>query len=312
MKLEDRTRWLKQRSKELGFEFSGISQAKRLDEAAEKLNNWLSAGYHGDMRYMENHFEKRVDPRELVPGARSVISLMHNYTPAAVQNSHAPKLARYAYGEDYHHVLKNKLRQLMHELGEKFGEISGRCFVDSAPVMEREWAELSGLGWKGKNTLLINPTAGSYYFLAEIICDMDFVYDSPMRDHCGTCTRCIDACPTNAISPQGYILDAGKCISYLTIELREAIPEDFSSKMEDWVFGCDICQEVCPWNRFSNPHHEPAFEPKPQLMQMSREDWEEITEEVFDNLFSKSAVQRTRYEGLRRNLDFLAKGMGEK
>ena len=260
------------------------------------------------MKYMENHFEKRTDPTQLVPGAKSVIVLLHNYFPKGKQkDKEAPRLARYAYGEDYHFVLKRKLKDLLRFIRKNIGEVHGRCFVDSAPVMERDWARLAGLGWTGKNTLLIHPRAGSWFFLAEIILDLELQPGSPIKDHCGTCTRCVDACPTGAISPQGYLLDGSKCISYLTIELRGAIPESFRGKMENWMFGCDICQEVCPWNRFSTPHSEPAFEPHPELLNMTRREWEEITEEVFNKVFKKSAVKRAKLEGLKRNIEFLKK-----
>ncbi len=255
---------------------------------------------------MANHFELRTDPTKLVPGAKTVVALMHNYFPKETQEDPAaPKLARYAYGEDYHHVLKGKLKDLLRFIQENIGEVDGRCFVDSAPVMEREWAKRSGLGWTGKNTLLLRPSAGSYFFLAELIIDLELVADDPIRDHCGTCRRCIEACPTEAISPQGYLLDASKCISYLTIELREELPTEFQEKMENWAFGCDICQEVCPWNRFAQQHQEPAFAPHPDLLGMSERDWLEMTEEVFAKLFKKSAVKRTKFEGLKRNLRFL-------
>jgi epoxyqueuosine reductase len=290
----------------LGFSFTGFAKARPLEEEARRLEQWLNLGFHGRMSYMENHFELRTDPAKLVPGARSVIVLMHNYFPKEHQTPDAPKLARYAYGEDYHAVLKTKLKALLHFIRENTGEVNGRCFVDSAPVLERDWAKWAGLGWTGKNTLQIHPKAGSYYFLAELILDLELEPDQPIRDHCGTCRRCIEACPTKAIAPQGYLLDASKCISYLTIELREAIPETFRGNMENWMFGCDICQEVCPWNRFSRPHHEPAFDPPSGLMNMTRREWEEITAEVFDALFKKSAVKRTKYEGLKRNISFLA------
>lgn len=277
-----------------------------MDEEARRLEAWLRQGFHGKMSYMENHFDLRTDPTKLVPGAKSVIVLMHNYFPKEKQTDPAaPKLARYAYGEDYHFVLKRKLKDLLHFIRENIGEVNGRCFVDSAPVLERDWAKRTGIGWTGKNTLLIHPKAGSYFFLAELILDLELAPDSPLRDHCGTCRRCIDACPTDAISPEGYLLDASKCISYLTIELRDAIPGEFQGKMENWAFGCDICQEVCPWNRFSKPHDEPAFEPHPELMAMSKRQWEEVTEEVFKQIFKKSAVKRTKFEGLKRNLQFL-------
>ncbi len=257
---------------------------------------------------MANHFEKRIDPTKLVDGAKTVVSLLYNYFPEEKPSDPlAPKLARYAYGEDYHFVIKRKLKSLIHFIQENIGEVNGRCFVDSAPVMEREWAKKSGLGWFGKNTLIIHPKKGSYFFLAELIIDLELPPDHPIKDHCGTCTRCIDACPTDAISPQGYILDGSKCISYFTIELKEAIPETMKGKFENWMFGCDICQEVCPWNRFATPHQEPAFDPHPDLLDLKKEDWEEITEDVFKKVFKKSAVKRTKFSGLQRNIQFLNK-----
>ncbi len=296
----------------LGFSFVGFAKAQRLDEQARKLEDWLNHGFNGKMGYMANHFDLRTDPTKLVPGAKSVIMLMHNYFPKEnQQDPEAPILARYAYGEDYHFVIKRKLKSLLQFIEENIDEVNGRCFTDSAPVMEGEWARRTGIGWQGKNTLIINPKAGSYFFLAELILDLELEPDNPIRDHCGTCRRCIDACPTQAISPEGYFLDGSKCISYLTIELKEAIPEEFKRKMENRVFGCDICQEVCPWNRFSTPHNEPDFDPSPKLMEMTKEEWHEITEEVFREVFRKSAVKRTKYEGLKRNLRFLLED-GEK
>ncbi len=298
--------YVKAAANELGFSFVGIAKAEKMEPEAKRLEAWLSQGFNGRMKYMENHFDKRVDPRKLVPGARSVISLLYNYsTSAAQRDPQAPKLSKYAYGKDYHWVIKAKLTELVEQIREKVGEVDGRCFVDSAPVLERDWARRSGLGWIGKNTMLINPKAGSYFFLAELIIDLELEPDGPIKDYCGTCRRCIDACPTDAISPSGYILDGSKCISYLTIELREEIPQSFQDQMENWVFGCDICQEVCPWNRFSKEHEEPAFSPKAELMGMTAREWHEITKDVFKVLFKDSAVKRTRYRGLRRNLDFL-------
>ncbi len=306
MDIATRTALLKDEAYRLGFEFVGIARAEHMDEEARRLEIWLNQGYHGKMHYMANHFDKRTDPRKLVPGARSVVSLVYNYFPQSEQtDSDAPKIARYAYGKDYHFVIKEKLRALLNYLQEQIGAIEGRCFVDSAPVLERDWARRAGVGWVGKNTLLLNPKRGSYFFLAELIIDLELAYDGPIKDYCGRCRRCIDACPTDAISPQGYIMDGSKCISYLTIELREAIPESFSGQMENWMFGCDICQEVCPWNRFSKPHSEPAFEPHPDLLEMKKEDWEELTEEVFREVFRRSAVKRTKFSGLKRNISFL-------
>jgi len=290
-----------------GFAQTGIARAERMTEEERHLEQWLNQGKHGTMSWMENHFDKRVDPTKLVPGAKSVISLLYNYFPDDDGPSReAPKISRYAYGQDYHKVIRKKLYDLVREIEALVGApIDGRVFVDSAPVLERDWAKRAGVGWTGKNTLLINPKLGSYYFLAEIISDLDLQPDSRIKDYCGSCTACIDACPTEAISPQGYLVDGSKCISYLTIELREAIPEEFAGRMEGWAFGCDICQEVCPWNRFSTPHDEPAFDAHPDLPAMSPRERTEMTEEVFMRVFQKSAVKRTKFTGLRRNIDFL-------
>ena len=308
MNRDKRTQLLREEAQRLGFSFVGISKAGRLDDEARRLEAWLNRGLHGQMHYMAKHFDKRVDPRRLVPGAKSVVSLLYNYYPEQRrQDPEAPKISRYAYGKDYHYVLKPKLKSLLQFLREQIGEIEGRCFVDSAPVLERDWARRSGNGWVGKNTLLIHPKAGSYFFLAELIIDLELTPDGPMKDYCGTCRRCIEACPTDAIAPEGYLVDGSKCISYLTIELREAIPDEFRGTMENWMFGCDICQEVCPWNRFSKPHQEPAFEPHPQLLDMTKREWKELTEETFRQVFRKSAVKRTKYEGLKRNIRFLEK-----
>lgn len=299
------TRLIKAEAQRLGFFLTGIARAERLDEEARKLEAWLNGGYHGQMAYMENYFEQRVDPRRLVEGARSVISLAYNYhNPRKQSDPEAPRLSQYAYGEDYHYVIKRKLKSLLQFIRERIGEVNGRCFVDSAPVLERDWAKRAGTGWVGKNTLLIHPKAGSYFFLAELILDLELIYDQPMKDYCGTCTRCIDACPTQAIAPDGYWMDGSKCISYLTIELREAIPEAFRGQMANWMFGCDICQEVCPWNRFARPHEEPAFLPSGGLLDMKRQEWIDLSEEVFQKLFRRSAVKRTGYHGLKRNILF--------
>lgn len=302
-----------------GFMGVGISKAERLDDEAKQLEAWLSRGYHGEMSYMANHFEMRVDPRKLVPGAKSVVSLMYNYFPGTEEvqltthdsrltvHDSSFKISKYAFGEDYHKVVRRKLKELVKELKQVVGDFHGRVFVDSAPVMERDWAKRSGQGWIGKNTLLIHPKKGSYFFLAEIILDIELEYDHPMRDHCGTCTKCIDACPTEAISPEGYILDGSKCISYLTIELKSNIPSAFKGKMEDWIFGCDICQDVCPWNRFSKPHQEPAFEMNENVKELKKEDWFELTAEIFDTIFEKSAVKRAGFQGIKRNIEFVQK-----
>ncbi len=290
----------------LGFDLVGFARAERLDQAALQLEKWLSKGAQGRMSYMENHFDMRVDPTLLVPGAKSVICLTFNYfTEQKQTDPRAPKIARYAYGTDYHLVVKERLKMLLQFIQDTFGEVNGRCFVDSAPVMEREWAQRAGLGWNGRNTLTINPKSGSFFFLAEIICDLPLVYDDPIRDHCGTCRRCIDACPTQAIAEEGYFLDASKCISYLTIELRDEIPPAFKEHMDGWMFGCDVCQDVCPWNRFSATHSEPFFEPHPDLLNLTRKDWEALDEEIFGRVFKKSAVKRVKFSGLKRNIAFL-------
>lgn len=296
---------IKTHAKRLGFTSCGIAKADFLDEEAPKLEQWLNNDFHGKMQYMENHFDKRLDPRLLVEGAKSVISLSYNYFPEQQQQNNTYKIAKYAYGEDYHYVVKNKLFELLEILREEIGEINGRCFTDSAPVMERVWAEKAGLGWNGKNTLLIQKQEGSFFFLAELIIDLELEYDVPFTtNHCGTCTKCIDACPTKAILPNNQ-LDATKCISYLTIELRDNIPTEFKDQTQDWMFGCDICQDVCPWNRFSKIHNEPLFSPKENMLNMTKRDWEEITEDTFKKVFKKSAVKRTKYSGLTRTISFL-------
>ncbi len=300
------THLLRQKADEMGFQFVGISAARELTEEARQLEKWLNQNHHGKMGYMANHFDKRIDPRKLVDGAKSVVTLLYNYhNPAEQTDPDAPKISQYAYGKDYHKVVKHKLKDLLEYLQEQIGEISGRCFVDSAPVLERDWAKHSGSGWIGKNTLLITKEQGSYFFLAELIIDIELDYDGAIKDYCGRCTRCIDACPTDAISPEGYWVDGSKCISYLTIELKEALPKEMQGKMDNWMFGCDVCQQVCPWNRFAQKHQESAFEPHADLLDMTQSDWQEITEEVFRKVFQKSAVKRTKYSGLKRNLDFL-------
>ena len=273
---EKHTQLIKQKAKELGFDYCGISKAEKLQKEEPNLESWLSKGFHGKMAYMENHFDLRLDPTKLVDGAKSVISLLYNYFPGEDQDPSTYKIAKYAYGRDYHFVIKDKLKTFLSDLQNELGEIQGRVFVDSAPVMERQWAAKSGLGWIGKNSLLINKTQGSFFFLAEMIIDLELEYDGPVKDYCGTCTKCIDACPTDAILDDG-IVDASKCISYLTIELKESIPEEFRGKYEDWVFGCDICQDVCPWNRFSKKHNEPAFTKTKGVKSVMNEDWEEFT-----------------------------------
>lgn len=285
--------------------FCGVSRAEFLEEEAPRLEKWLNANMHGSMSYMENHFDKRLDPRLLVDGAKSVVSLALNYFPEKIQVSDSYKLSKYAYGEDYHFIIKYKLKELMKFIQSEIGEVEGRVFVDSAPVLDRAWAKKSGLGWIGKNANLINKQSGSFFFLAELIIDLELEPDGPVKDYCGTCTACIDECPTDAI-PEPYVVDGSKCISYLTIELKdEIIPKEFQGKMEDWMFGCDICQDVCPWNRFSKPHQESLLNPNPNLLGLNKQDWEDLTEEVFRDLFKKSAVKRTKFDGLKRNIRFL-------
>lgn len=311
MPIERHSDLIRKEAQRLGFEFVGFARAERLDKEARQLERWLAQGAQGKMAYMENHFDLRVDPAKLVPGAKSVICLSFNYyNPDKQADPEAPKISRYAYGADYHQVIKDKLKALLAFIQTEIGPVEGRCFVDSAPVLERAWAQRAGLGWNGRHTLTIHPRRGSFLFLAEIICDLPLLYDDPIRDHCGTCRRCIDACPTAAISPEGYFLDASKCISYLTIELREEIPSGFQGQMDNWMFGCDVCQDVCPWNRFSKRHAEPAFEPQPGLLGMTRGDWLELTEAVFGKVFKKSAVKRAGFAGLQRNIRFLSPGDG--
>lgn len=303
---EINSRIVKEEARKLGFMFCGISKAGFLEEEAPRLESWLKNGYHGEMQYMENHFDKRLDPTRLVEGARSVISLALNYYPEARQaDPEAPKISKYAYGTDYHFVIKDKLKALLEVIREKIGDVDGRAFVDSAPVLDKAWAKKAGLGWVGKNSNLLNKNSGSFFFLAELILDLELAPDiAPARDHCGTCTRCIDACPTQAIVGP-YLVDGSRCISYLTIELKNEIPHEFRGKMDNWMFGCDVCQDVCPWNRFSIVHSEPAFTPQEELLGFTRADWEEMTEETFRKVFRNSPVKRTKYAGLKRNIGFL-------
>ncbi len=298
---------IKAKAHQLGFLACGVARAGFLEAEAPRLEQWLRQGKHGTMGYMERNFDLRLDPTMLVPGARSVISLAYNYfTPPQQTDPEAPKLSTYAYGRDYHKVVKKRLKPLMTFIEEQFGQVDMRAFVDSAPVLEKAWAERAGIGWRGKHTNVIRQGAGSWFFLCELITDLDLEPDAPATDHCGTCRRCVDACPTEAITPYG--VDGSRCISYLTIELKEAVPQEFAGRMADWTFGCDICQQVCPWNRFSTPHAEPEFMPKTDLMGLSADEWHGMTELVFDRLFEGSAVKRTKYTGLRRNLDFLRGG----
>ncbi|MBK9936066.1 MAG: tRNA epoxyqueuosine(34) reductase QueG [Cytophagaceae bacterium] len=301
MDIKIRTQIIKQKAAELGFDFCGISQAGFLKEEARRLETWLQRDYHGKMTYMANHFDKRLDPTKLVEGAKSVISVILNYFPEKELNTDL-KISKYAYGEDYHFVLKRKLTGLLEFMQESIGDINARIFVDSAPVMDKVWAKKSGLGWVGKHSNLINREMGSFFFLGEIICDLELETDGPIKDYCGTCTACIDACPTDAIA-EPYIVDGSKCISYLTIELKENIPDEFKGKMQNWVFGCDICQDVCPWNRFSKSHKTPEFIPGEELK--NKKDWEEITEEIFKEIFKNSPIKRTKFEGFKRNIDFV-------
>jgi epoxyqueuosine reductase len=296
---------IKSKALAFGFQSCGISKADFLEEEAPHLEKWLKNNFHGEMKYMENYFDKRLDPRLLVEGSKSVISLSYNYFPEEIQTNKDFKLAKYAYGEDYHDVIKDKLRLMIAELQEEIGEFSFRVFVDSAPVLEKAWAKKSGIGWVGKNSNLITKKNGSFYFLAEIICDLELVHDFEVTDHCGSCTKCIDACPTQAIVSD-KIIDGSKCISYATIELKDQIPDFFKDKMEDWMFGCDICQDVCPWNRFSAPTLEEKFKPNSEIKNFTKQEWKDITQEVFSTVFRKSAVKRTKFTGLKRNLDFLS------
>ena len=302
---ERHTQLIKTKASAFGFQSCGVSKATFLEEEANHLERWLKKNYHGEMRYMENHFDKRLDPRLLVDGSKSVISLSYNYFPDKIIEADSFKLSKYAYGEDYHNVIKDKLRNLVAELQAEIGEFSFRVFVDSAPVLEKAWARKSGIGWVGKNANLITKKNGSFYFLAEIICDLELTEDFPVTDHCGSCRKCIESCPTQAIISD-KIIDGTKCISYATIELKEQIPDYFKDKMDDWMFGCDVCQDVCPWNRFSAPTLEEKFQPNSKLQNFTKQDWKDITQEIFSEVFKKSAVKRTKFAGLKRNLDFLS------
>ena len=295
---------IKNEAKRLGFSYCGFSKANFLEDEAPRLERWLNEKKHGEMSYMANHFDKRLDPRLLVEDAKTVVSLLLNYYTDEKQNSNAPKISKYAYGEDYHFVIKDKLKLLLQFIQEEIGEVNGRVFVDSAPVMDKAWAVRSGLGWMGKNTNLINKKQGSFFFIAELIIDLELEVDLPVLDHCGTCTACIDACPTQAIVAP-YEVDGSKCISYYTIELKDSIPNEMKGKMDEWIFGCDVCQDVCPWNRFSNPHKEERFKPHPDLLDMNKRDWQELTEDTFKKVFKKSPVKRAKFVGLKRNVDFL-------
>ncbi len=299
------TELIKTEARRLGFLSCGISKAGFFEEEAPRLEKWLKDNMYGEMRYMENHFDKRLDPTKLVEGSKSVISLIYNYyTDQKQHDPDAPKISKYAYGTDYHVVLKGKLKELLAIIREEIGDVHGRAFVDSAPVLDKTWAVKSGLGWMGKHSNVFTQRVGSFYFIAELIIDLELDYDQPVTDHCGSCTACIDACPTEAIT-EPYVVDGSKCISYFTIELKDNIPESYQGKFDNWMFGCDICQDVCPWNRFSKTHQEPLFNPRAELLSMSKAEWEEITKDVFDELFRRSAVKRTKFEGLKRNISFL-------
>ncbi len=306
--MRDIKQFIKEKANSLGFFYCGFSKATFLEDEARNLEKWLNKNYHGKMSYMENHFDKRLDPRLLVEGAKTVISLLLNYYPIEKQNEfdvEVPKISSYAYGEDYHTVIKDKLKELINQIKDNFGDIHGRAFVDSAPVMDKAWAKKSGLGWIGKNSNLIHPKEGSFFFIAELIVDIEITPDGPIKDYCGTCTRCIDACPTDAIV-EPYVVRGDKCISYLTIELKdEILPSEFKGKMDNWAFGCDICQDVCPWNRFSKPSTEPRFSPNDKLLNLTSLEWEQLTEEMFNELFKLSAVKRTKFDGLKRNIQFI-------
>ena len=300
------TSLIKQKAFNLGFSHVGVSKAGFLEKEARDLENWLNKDYHGKMHYMENHFDLRTDPRKLLYGAKSVVTVLYNYfTDEKQLDPEAPKISKYAFGKDYHFVIKKKLKELQQYIISNFGDINVRGFVDSAPVMDKAWAEKSGLGWIGKHSNLINKEKGSYFFIAELILDLELEADIPIKDYCGTCTRCIDACPTEAII-EPYVVDGSKCISYLTIELKdEIIPKEFNGKMDNWMFGCDICQEVCPWNKFASTHNEKLFEPPPNLLSLTKKEWQDLDEEMFQNLFKKSAIKRTKFSGLKRNISFI-------
>lgn len=304
--IEKHTATVKSLAAIYGFHYCGIAQAKKLDADAWRLENWLNKGMHGSMHYMENHFDLRIDPARLVPGAKSVITLLLNYFPAEKQSADSPRISKYAFGNDYHAVIKNKLNLFLQELREKTGEVNGRGFVDSAPVLERSWAQQAGLGWVGKNGNLITRQNGSFFFIATLIVDLQLEYDNEfIKDYCGTCQKCIEACPTGAIMP-GKEIDGSKCISYFTIELKDAlIPEIQKGKFENWMFGCDTCQDVCPWNRFSKPTDVAGFSPIPEILNLSTSDWEQMTEESFKNIFRNSPLKRAKFEGIKRNLHFI-------
>lgn len=308
MNIYSLTASIKEKALSLGFDDVGIAKAEYMDEEAFRLEAWLNQNYHGEMSFLAENFDKRVDPTKLVPGTKSVITLAFNYyNPNEQTDPEAPKIAKYAYGKDYHKVIKKKLKALYLYIKTLTGDIHGRFFVDAVPILERDWAKRSGLGWIGKNSLMINPKRGSYFFLATILLDIPLIYDTPLKDYCGTCTKCIDACPTEAIKPEGYVVDGSKCISYLNIELKAEIPSEFEGKMENWVFGCDICQQVCPWNRFSNPHSEPKLLPSEKMMTLTKSEWLSMDQELFTELFAGRAIRRVDFKILKQTIDFLNK-----
>ena len=304
---KERTQLIKHKAYDLGFSHVGVSKAGFLEKEARDLEKWLSKNHHGKMQYMENHFDLRTDPRKLVHNAKSVITILYNYyTPEKQEDPEAPKISKYAFGKDYHFVIKKKLKDLQHYITTNFGEVNMRGFIDSAPVMDKVWAKKSGLGWIGKHSNLVNKNKGSYFFIAEIILDLELDTDIPIKDYCGSCTRCVDACPTEAIV-EPYVVDGSRCISYLTIELKdEVIPQEFSGKMDNWMFGCDVCQQVCPWNRLATPHKESLFDPPSDLLSLTKKEWHELDEQMYQNLFKKSALKRAKFKGIKRNIKFLS------
>jgi epoxyqueuosine reductase len=306
---EKNTALIKKIAAELGFDSCGIARTERLDDDARRLESWLNKGLHGTMQYMEKHFDLRIDPSKLVPGARSVITLLKNYYPGQKQDPDLPKISKYAYGKDYHEVIREKINHFIDRIQEKAGAFHGRGFVDSAPVLERTWAQKSGLGWIGKNGNMVTKHNGSFYFIATLITDLELHYDDPfIKDHCGTCNKCVEACPTQAILP-GKVVDGSRCISYFTIELKDMlIPGELKNKFDGWMFGCDICQDVCPWNRFSKPHEETGFNPLPEILNLSTREWEAMTEESFKKIFKDSPLRRSKFKGIQRNLKFISTG----
>lgn len=309
MNKERHTKFIKSTAAALGFHYCGIAKAVQLDDDARRLESWLQQGFHGKMQYMENYFDLRTDPRKLVPGAKSVITLLCNYFTVQHQKDGVPKISKYAYGKDYHEVIRAKLNQFIQSIKENIGDINGRGFVDSAPVLERSWAVRSGAGWVGKNGNLITKQQGSFFFIATLITDLDLIFDDAFaKDYCGTCTKCIDACPTQAIR-ENKVIDGSRCISYFTIELKdEIIPPEMKNKFENWMFGCDICQDVCPWNRFSKPNTETEFTPIPEVLDLSTEEWMSMSEEAFRKIFKTSPLKRTKYRGIQRSLKFILPG----